>query len=76
MEHSSAPLLPHVKNILVNMGYKPQANENLFMKSTPSVIAKFMQVTQSGVMPYGIVPRQQEETHLAFVMRHMHYLFK
>ncbi len=75
MENSDrSPLMPQVKTILTNQGYRPVVGSQLYQKV--SAIGAFVEVTQNGVQPYGVVPRPEKETHLAFVARNARYLFK
>ncbi len=71
-DHS--PLMPQVKKILTNQGYRPVVGSQLYRKV--SALGDFVEVTKNGVQPYGVVPRPEKETHLAFVARNTRYLFK
>lgn len=69
-----SPLMPQVKQILTNQGYRPVAGSRLYQRV--SALADFVEVTKDAVQPYGVLPRPAQETHMAFVARNARYLFK
>lgn len=74
MNSMVSPLLPQVKQILINQGYRPVEGSQLFKKESPSALGDFMIVTQNGVRPYGSLS-SQEESHMQFVTRNTRHLF-
>ncbi len=73
--NNQSPLMPQIKQILNNKGYRPVVGSTALYEKV-SALGDFVEVTKNGVQPYGVVPRPEKESHLAYVARNARYLFK